>query len=451
MDVKVVLFGPPHVLYRGNPVDLRVKKAVALLAYLATTGKAHHRERLATLLWPESKPDVARTSLRQVVQAIRATPLAAALITSRTSLELHPDVTSDVASFGAYTIDYTCDQSALGLETVARLQAAEALYQGEFMQDFNIPGSREWDDWQGLRRIEFEYQATCVIAALTRYYVQQELADSGLQMAIRWLALDPLNEEAHHLAMQLYVINRQVERALEQYHMLVRLLERDYQRLPGPEVRHTYNRIRRGEFLQPVAVAASSGTKPIRNLLPKPVRSAAQHESVLTLLEPVLKQASQQSLFAVIQDEGQQDAPGLIACLAHDAATPQLFPDGILWAALRTEDDLESVLHLWLDAIRVSVLRSTSTLDHLAWQFHNGQRGKRLLFLLENVRDAHHARVLIPGYAGCALVVTTPDRDVAAALAEKADISLSLPLATPLTRQPRRSSDRPIRHQHSQS
>ncbi|NDJ76891.1 MAG: hypothetical protein GYB65_11585 [Chloroflexi bacterium] len=451
MDVKVVLFGPPHVLYRGDPIDLRVKKAVALLAYLVTTGKAHHRERLATLLWPESKPDVARTSLRQAVQAIRATPLAAVLITSRTSLELHSDVTSDVRSFAAYTADFSCDQPTPGLEVVARLQAAEALYQGEFMQDFSIPGSREWDDWHGLRRIEFEYQATCVIAALTRYYVQHELADSGLQMATRWLALDPLNEEAHHLAMQLYVLNRQVERALEQYYMLVRLLERDYQRLPGAEVRLTYNRIRRGEFSQPAAVAASSDTRQIRSLLPKPVRAAAEYEPALTLLQPALKQASQQPLFAVIHDEGQQNAAGLIACLAHDDATHQLFADGILWGALRTADDLDGVLRLWLDAIRVSVLRSTSTLDHLAWQFHNGQRGKRLLFLLENVRETHHARVLIPGYAGCALVVTTPAPEVAAALAGKADVSLSLPLGQRAAQQPRRSPHPHAHHQRSQS
>ena len=55
----------------GQPIDLRSKKAQALLIYLALTGKPHSREHLATLLWGDRYDDQARRSLRQALHALR--------------------------------------------------------------------------------------------------------------------------------------------------------------------------------------------------------------------------------------------------------------------------------------------------------------------------------------------------------------------------------------------
>jgi len=51
--LRLYLLGPPHVELDGEPLHLPRRKAMALLAYLAETGRAHSRDSLATLLWPE--------------------------------------------------------------------------------------------------------------------------------------------------------------------------------------------------------------------------------------------------------------------------------------------------------------------------------------------------------------------------------------------------------------
>ena len=69
MAMKLCLFGVPTLYEDGNPVRLGRRKAMALLSYLAVTRSRHHRETLATLLWPES--DRGGTALRQSVRRVR--------------------------------------------------------------------------------------------------------------------------------------------------------------------------------------------------------------------------------------------------------------------------------------------------------------------------------------------------------------------------------------------
>ena len=56
LDGALRLFGAPRLEFGGEPAQLGRRKAMALLAYLAVTRSRHHRETLATMLWPESGP-----------------------------------------------------------------------------------------------------------------------------------------------------------------------------------------------------------------------------------------------------------------------------------------------------------------------------------------------------------------------------------------------------------
>jgi len=50
-DLSLALLGPPVVRRDGAPVTFDTRKATALLALLAVTGREHSREQLAELLW----------------------------------------------------------------------------------------------------------------------------------------------------------------------------------------------------------------------------------------------------------------------------------------------------------------------------------------------------------------------------------------------------------------
>ena len=51
MTFQLTLLGPFTLTHDGAPVELKNKKAQALLAFFALTDKPHTREYLATLLW----------------------------------------------------------------------------------------------------------------------------------------------------------------------------------------------------------------------------------------------------------------------------------------------------------------------------------------------------------------------------------------------------------------
>src|SRR4051794_12275099 len=69
--LEIRVLGPLTVLRDGAPVPLPPsKKTRALLGYLAVTGQAHRRERLAALLWDVA--DDPRASVRWSLSKLRA-------------------------------------------------------------------------------------------------------------------------------------------------------------------------------------------------------------------------------------------------------------------------------------------------------------------------------------------------------------------------------------------
>ena len=64
------LFGYPQVLLDGMPVDIRRRKELALLAYLAATQRAHSRDTLADLFWPGYDQTSARGNLRRTLSGL---------------------------------------------------------------------------------------------------------------------------------------------------------------------------------------------------------------------------------------------------------------------------------------------------------------------------------------------------------------------------------------------
>ncbi len=300
------------------------------------------------------------------------------------------------------------------MEVVTQLQQAAALYQGDFMDEFSLSGSGEWDDWQQFRRIEFQYQATQIFAALAHYYTDRQLADSGLRMAGRWLELDPLNEEAHRLKMRLYALSRQAERAIEQYHLLARLLTRDQGRQPEAQTQTLYAHIRSGNFASSPFDMPTART--IRAILPKLAPTSSDYQSQGMQIKRALGIVSDPlpTPLVAVYDATGSISPALIAQLTHERDVQGAYPDGILWAVL--DDDIEAVLRLWMDALRISILKSTSKVEHLAWQLHNGLRDKRVLIILERIAHEDQAYLLTPGYPGCSLLVTTVHPQVASGL-----------------------------------
>ncbi|WP_186316015.1 AfsR/SARP family transcriptional regulator [Catellatospora sichuanensis] len=89
------------------------------------------------------------------------------------------------------------------------------------------------------------------------------------------------------------------------------------------------------------------------------------------------------------------------------------FPDGQLYLNLRGYDSAGTALSTaeavrgFLDALAVPPHRMPTTLDGQLGLYRSLLAGKRVLVVLDNVRDAEHVRPLLPGSPGCLVLVTS--------------------------------------------
>jgi len=116
------------------------RKGLALFAVLAADASGMTRESLSTLLWPESDDERGRTSLRQLVHALRTQVAEPDLLLPSAELRLNPAViTSDVAAFREATAK-------------GELDVAGALYRAPFLDGFYLKSAHSFERWTATER-----------------------------------------------------------------------------------------------------------------------------------------------------------------------------------------------------------------------------------------------------------------------------------------------------------
>src|SRR5258708_9852611 len=69
--LRLAVLGSPEVVHDGRRLTFSLRKAQALLLYLAVEEGMHLRSKLAAFLWPDSEPHDARNALRNALALLR--------------------------------------------------------------------------------------------------------------------------------------------------------------------------------------------------------------------------------------------------------------------------------------------------------------------------------------------------------------------------------------------
>jgi WD40 repeat protein/serine/threonine protein kinase len=229
---------------------MATQRAQALLFYLAVESAlgtpSHRREKLIELLWPGMPPSSGRKNLRQTLYYLRQTiPNRATngddltfLISDRYKVEINPDypLWLDLAAF---------------LQRLDGPQAgwpeAIGLYRGDFLSDFSLEDSSEFEAWILGRRAYFRRRALDTLSTLTDNAIQRREYDQARDYAGRQLDLDDLREGAHRQMMELLALDGRRDEALAQYETCRRLLEEALGMAPSFRTTDLFRRIQSGD------------------------------------------------------------------------------------------------------------------------------------------------------------------------------------------------------------
>jgi DNA-binding SARP family transcriptional activator len=237
------LFGHIQIEWAGQPVELKARKALALLAWLAVDPHAHDRERLATFLWPDADATRSRANLRRTLWTLNQTPIGP-------WIDAQPDTVAfrrenadiDVVHFERLLNAAATDPA----NQAAPLAQAVEQYSGAFLADLTLYDSDEWDSWARTRRQHYHRQALAALHTLTQQQLDQGDFAAAVTSARRHLAIDHLDEPAQQQLLLALAQSGQRTTALTEYDNFCRLLAAELDVAPSPATVELVAHIRSG-------------------------------------------------------------------------------------------------------------------------------------------------------------------------------------------------------------
>jgi DNA-binding SARP family transcriptional activator len=247
--LRLAVLGPPEVVHDGSRLSFALRKAQALLLYLAVEGGLHPRSKLAALLWPDSEPVDARKNLRNAIALLRsllanadASPASHShLLSERELLGLNPRAPLELD----LQVVQQAWKEAQGLSTVpseeqratlvAKVQHALSLVRGPFLDGFWLREETPFDEWVHLQQHQWQVRLQLLCDRLSSWQEANGEWEQAKATLTRWLALNPLAEEVYRRLMRVHLAQGDASAALQVYAACRARLAEALQIAPAPE------------------------------------------------------------------------------------------------------------------------------------------------------------------------------------------------------------------------
>lgn len=201
------------------------KRRLALLSLLAVAGsRGMSRDKIASLLWPDSDQERARHSLSQWLFTTRRDLKVEDLLLGTTELRLNPErISSDVGEL----------EQAIAER---KLEQVLACYAGPFLDGFHLSGAPEFERWVDAERSSLAQRAQQALEALAAARVRENDTSGALEVWRRLAALDPYNGRISLGLMRALAASGDTAGALTHARVHTTLLREELGAEPQPEV-----------------------------------------------------------------------------------------------------------------------------------------------------------------------------------------------------------------------
>jgi DNA-binding SARP family transcriptional activator/tetratricopeptide (TPR) repeat protein len=256
-------------------IGFRSARVQGLLVYLAMESqRAHPRDYLAAMFWPDEPDSVAKKNLRQSIYQLRQVlkgPTVQAepyLTVTRSTIQFNraSSHSLDVAAF------LTCLENN-------QLDQAVTLYKGDLLPSFTC-NSINFEEWLGIEREHLHHMALDAMFERTARSLAQADYLSAREFAQRQLALEPWREEAYRQLMQALALLGERSAALALFETCRTVLEEELNVEPSAETEALAARIRDQQLGQ--AGKQTRGRLPERRLLTIPFAGRIHEHATLT-------------------------------------------------------------------------------------------------------------------------------------------------------------------------
>ncbi|MFC9687004.1 BTAD domain-containing putative transcriptional regulator [Kribbella sp. NPDC056951] len=368
---------------------LRQRSVLAVL--LLGAGRPVTADQLVDRVWGDSAPQRARETLYAYLSRLR-TVLDAELVRQSGGyvLQVDPDQV-DVHRFRRLVV------AAGAEESVALFEEALGLWRGEALADLDTPWFVEQRERLHAERFAAELDLTDLQLA------QNEYGDLLPVLRSRSQA-HPLDERvAGHLMLALQRADRAAD-ALQEYDRIRRALVDELAIEPSARLQQ----------LQQQLLGTTQVDRVVPQQLPAAPATLIGRDPALKQLTTALAGDHQQATVAVsaVGGAGGIGKTSLVLHWAHRNLAR--FPDGQLFIDLRGFDPVEPPLPVetamsgLLQALGAGRLPPDP--QARAGLYRTMLAGKRLLLVLDNAKESSQVAPLLPGTAGCTVIVTSRNR-----------------------------------------
>ncbi|MFG1652083.1 BTAD domain-containing putative transcriptional regulator [Micromonospora sp. NPDC049275] len=421
-QLRLSVLGPLEAEQAGAAIRLGPRQVELLSVLVIELGRPVLARRLVDLLWGSTAGDGAATTLRSHVSHLRralgpgrSAPAEASIVATLGTgpglayrLNLPPDRV-DAHLFEQETTQGRrllegCDPAMIP-RAAELFGAALARWRGPAFADvadkpFALP---EVARLEASRRAARRGHAEALIALGRPAEAVNVLTGAVLD--------DPYDEGARHLLARALYAEQRVDEAAEVCRQGTALLRERGMDAPQLHLLHAAI-LRRDELPIPAPAAVVGGIAPVAPaclLPPDPPRFVGRAAELDAARRHCLAPNRRQSL--LVTGAAGVGKTSFAVRLAHLLAED--FPDGCLYVNLRGFDPGgtavagDEAVRLFLDALQVPPEQIPASAESRAGHYRRLLSERRMLIVLDNARDAGQVRPLLPGAAGCTVVVTS--------------------------------------------
>ena len=385
--LSINLFGSFSAKLDERPLTtLGGVKAQGLIIYLLLAGeKQHSREALMTLFWPEATLKGAQANLRQTLRRIRKVlpegegqPL---FLSERKTVSLNPEA--------SYTVDVlTFEQLLTGSPTQAQMTEAVALYRGDFLADFYLPDSNEFEEWVASKRPYYRQQALTTLDSLATHFLDEQDYAKAQIYAWHQLEIDPLREHACQQLITALAQTGQRSSALAEYERFRQLLWDELGVEPSQETAVLHQQIQNDEIREvkqppPPLTIPTESTPPPRHNLPIHPTPFIGREDELAALQAYLDDTKQR-LVTIVGPGGMGKTRLALALAEQTLMAGKNFANGIFFVNLAPLSEPNQMVSALADTCNFQLADGSQDPRPPKQQILDYLRQKQLLLLMDN-------------------------------------------------------------------